>query len=212
VCYCLEWSDQNFRKAKDQPTRRHWTFPGDAENWAYTKYFELTLILMVQCNYKHKMKRKKLICLINIIKVCYFSTDWPTDWLTDWLIDYLTPCNRDLSEKLTVSQLEEKYNLNIGNKSFERVEYFRCLGATLTNQNSIHEEIKSRSKSRNACYHSLQNPLSSSFISTNINVKIYRTFILPLFLYGCKAWSLTLREEHRLRVFENYGAEDDISA
>ena len=93
--------------------------------------------------------------------------------------------------------------MKIGNKSFERVEQFRCLGATLRNQNSIREEIKSRSKSGNACYHSLQNPLSSSFRSTNINIKIYRTLILPVVLYGCKAWSLTLREEHRLRVFEN---------
>jgi len=83
------------------------------------------------------------------------------------------------------------------------VEQFRCLGVTLTNQNSIHEEIKSRSKSGNGCYHSLQNPLSSSFLSTNINIKIFRTLILPVVLYGCKVSSLTLREEHRLRVFEN---------
>ena len=104
VSYCLEWSDQNFRKSKDQPTRGQWTFPGDGENWAYTKYFELTLILIGQYNYKHKIKRKKLICSINIVKVCYFSTDW----LADWLVGYLTPCNRDLPEKLKVSELEEK--------------------------------------------------------------------------------------------------------
>jgi len=83
------------------------------------------------------------------------------------------------------------------------VEQFRYLGATLTNQNSIHEEIKNRSKSGNACYHSLQNTLSSSFLSTNINTKIYRSLILPLVLYGLQAWSLTLREEHRLRLFDN---------
>jgi hypothetical protein len=93
--------------------------------------------------------------------------------------------------------------MKIGNKSFERVEHFRCLGATLRSQNSIYEEIKSRSKSGNACCHSLQNPFSSSFLSTNINIKINRIFILPVVLYGCKAWSLTLREEHRLRVIEN---------
>jgi hypothetical protein len=76
------------------------------------------------------------------------------------------------------------------------------LGTTLTNQNSIYEEIKTRLKSGNACYHSVQNLLSSSLLSKNVKIKIYRT-ILPVVLYGCESWSLTLREECRLRVFEN---------
>jgi hypothetical protein len=42
-----------------------------------------------------------------------------------------------------------------------------------------------------------------SLLSTNINTKIYRTIILPVVLYGCETWSLTLQDEHRLRVFEN---------
>ena len=54
-----------------------------------------------------------------------------------------------------------------------------------------------------ACYHSVQNLLSSRVLSKNLKIKIYRTIILPVVLYGCEAWSLTLREEHRLRVFEN---------
>ena len=53
------------------------------------------------------------------------------------------------------------------------------------------------------CYHSVQNLLSSSFISKNLKIKIYRTVLLPVVLYGSETWSLTLREEHRLRVFEN---------
>jgi hypothetical protein len=57
----------------------------------------------------------------------------------------------------------------------------------------IQEEIKRRLNSGNACYHSVQNLLSS---------RIYKTIILPVVLYGCETWSLTLREEHRLRVFE----------
>jgi hypothetical protein len=50
---------------------------------------------------------------------------------------------------------------------------------------------------------SVQNLLSSRLLSKNLKIKIYRTIILPLVLYGCETWSLTLREEHRLRVFEN---------
>ena len=63
------------------------------------------------------------------------------------------------------------------------------------------EEIKSRLKSGNACYHSVQNVLCSGLISKNI--KIRRTVILPVVLCGCETWSLVLREERRLRVFEN---------
>jgi hypothetical protein len=45
--------------------------------------------------------------------------------------------------------------------------------------------------------------LSSRLLSRNVKVKIHKTIILPVVLYGCETWSLTLREEHKLRVFEN---------
>jgi hypothetical protein len=67
----------------------------------------------------------------------------------------------------------------------------------------MHEEIKSRLNLGNACYHSVQRLLSSNLLSRNVTVKIYKTIILPFVLYGCDTWSLTLREEHRLRVFES---------
>ena len=77
------------------------------------------------------------------------------------------------------------------------------LGTTLTNQNSIQEEIKSRLQSGNACYHSMRNLLSSSLLSKHLKIKIYRTIILPFVLHECETWSPTLREERRLRMFEN---------
>jgi len=93
--------------------------------------------------------------------------------------------------------------VRIDNSTFDRVEGFKYLGTTLTNKNSIAEEIKSRLRSGNACSHSVQNLLSSRLLSKNLKIKIYRLIILPVVLYGCEAWSLTLREERKLRVFEN---------
>jgi hypothetical protein len=83
------------------------------------------------------------------------------------------------------------------------VSQFKYLGRTVTNQNLIQEEIKRRFNSGNACYHSVQNLLSFRLLSKNVKVRIYKTIILPVVLYGCETWSLTVREEHKLRVFEN---------
>jgi hypothetical protein len=91
----------------------------------------------------------------------------------------------------------------MGNSCFERVEDFQYLGTALTNENSIQEEIKSRLKPGNACYHSVQKLLSSSLLSKNIKIQIYRTIIFLVVLNGCETWSLTPREERRMRVSEN---------
>ena len=96
--------------------------------------------------------------------------------------------------------MKDIISVRIDNGTFERVEEFKYLG---TIQNSIREEIKCRLRSGNACYHSVQNLLSSRLLSRKLKIKLYRTIILPVVLYGCKSWSLTLREERKLRVFEN---------
>jgi hypothetical protein len=106
-------------------------------------------------------------------------------------------------------KIGQKHSIKIANRSFEDVAKFRHLGTTLTDQNYMHEEIKSRLNSGNACYHSVQSLLSSRLLSRNLKAKIYKTIILPVVLNGCETWSLTLREEHRLRAFEN-GAEENI--
>ena len=94
------------------------------------------------------------------------------------------------------------HSIKTDNSSFERVEQFECLKTTLMNQNSIHEEFKSKFKKGNACSNSVQNRLSSSLLTKNIKIKIYRITILPVVLYECETWSLPLREERMLREFE----------
>ena len=77
----------------------------------------------------------------------------------------------------------QSYNMTIDNSSFEKVEEFKYFGTTLTYQNSIQEEIKSRLKSGNACYHSVQNRLSSGLLSKSIKIKIWKNIILPVFVF-----------------------------
>jgi hypothetical protein len=64
------------------------------------------------------------------------------------------------------------HSIKTGNTSFERVEEFKYFGSNLSNQNSIQEEIKSRLKSENVCFHSVQNILSSSLLSKNLTINI----------------------------------------
>ena len=109
----------------------------------------------------------------------------------------------------------QNQNIVFGNLSFENVEKFRYLGVTVKNTNDIREEIKRRINMGNACYYSLEKILSSRLLSKKLKVKTYKTIILPAVLYACETWSFTLREKHRLRVFENkvlrkiFGAKKD---
>jgi hypothetical protein len=100
-------------------------------------------------------------------------------------------------------KIEQKHSIKTANRSFEDVAKFKYLGTILTDQNCMHEEINSRLNSGNACYHSVQSLLCSCLLSKNLKVEIHKAVILSVVLYGRGTWSLTLREEQRLRVFEN---------
>jgi hypothetical protein len=78
----------------------------------------------------------------------------------------------------------QNQNISVANESFENVAKFKYLGIALTNQNDIHDEVKSRLNLGYACYYSVQNILSSHLISKNLKIKIYKTVILPVVLYG----------------------------
>jgi len=75
------------------------------------------------------------------------------------------------------------HSVRVDNSTFDRVEEFKYLGTTLTNQNSIVEEIKNRLKSGNACYHLVQNLLSSRLLSKNLKIKIYRSNFACCFVW-----------------------------
>ena len=63
--------------------------------------------------------------------------------------------------------------------------------------------MENKLKSGNACCYSVQSLMYSGLLSRNLKIKMYRTIILLVVLYGCDTWSLTLREERRVRVFDN---------
>jgi hypothetical protein len=82
--------------------------------------------------------------------------------------------NTEKTKYMLVSRCQkagQRQSIKIGNRPFESVTKFKYLGTTLTDQNCIHEEIKSRLNSGNACYHSVQSLLSSRLLSRNVKYK-----------------------------------------
>ena len=105
-------------------------------------------------------------------------------------------------------------HITIGSNLCEKVKTYNYLGSLLTNKNSIHEEIKCRLKTGNSCHYLVQTVSSSWLLSKNLKIKIYKTIILPVVLYGLWNMKYKIREE-LLRVLETriirwiFGAKRD---
>jgi hypothetical protein len=124
-----------------------------------------------------------------------------TETLVDASKEFGLEVNVEKSKNMLMSRDQnagQNRDIKIGNRSFENVSQLRYLAMTVTNQNLIQEEITRRMNSGNACYHSVQNVLSSCLLSKNMKVRIYKIVILLMVLCGCETW--TDREEHKLRV------------
>jgi len=126
---------------------------------------------------------------VNILGGCAHTIKKNTEALVVASKETGLEVNADRTKYMVMSRDQnagQNQNINIDNSSFERVEEFKYLGSTLTNQNSIQEEIKIRLKSGNDYHNSLQNLLFSISVYKNIKIKIYRNRILPVFCMGMK--------------------------
>jgi hypothetical protein len=90
----------------------------------------------------------------------------------------------------------QTHDIKIANRSFENVAQFRYLETTVMQQILIQEETKRRSNSNNACYHSVLNLLFTRPLLKNKKIRIYKSIILAVVLYGCETLFLTLKEEY----------------
>jgi hypothetical protein len=123
-----------------------------------------------------------------------------TNKTTETLSDASKEVGLEANTERTKHMLLSHHDIKVANRSFENVVQFKYLEIIVTNNIFIRQEVKSRLNSSNACYISVQNLPSSFLLST---IRIYNTIILPMALYGCETWSLTLREKHRWWMFEN---------
>jgi hypothetical protein len=120
-----------------------------------------------------------------------------TKSLIDASMEVCLEVNTDKTKYILQSRHQnagKTHDISIANRYFENVAQFKHLGTTITNQNLIQDEIK-RVNSGNACCGSVQKLLSSHLLSKNIKIRIYRTIMLPVVLYGCETWCLAMREK-----------------
>ncbi|XP_061715485.1 uncharacterized protein LOC133523771 [Cydia pomonella] len=96
----------------------------------------------------------------------------------------------------------KREGLHVGGTIYKGVAKFRYLGCTVTDTNTREEEIDIRVQNALRCSAALHKVLVSKLLSKNIKIRIYKTVIRPILMYGCETWTLTLKEENKLLVTE----------
>ena len=129
--------------------------------------------------------------------------------------------NTEKTEYMVVQRKVPLNNQNSGleveGHTFKRIQQFKYLGAMLTQQNEINNEVKARIQAGNRCYFGLTKLLRSRTLSTNLKIQIYRTLIKPVVTYGSETWTLRKTDENSLTVFERkvlrkiYGPCKDVN-
>ncbi|CAG9134902.1 unnamed protein product [Plutella xylostella] len=114
--------------------------------------------------------------------------------------------NRGKSEYLHMKRYKDKsvrrQDLHVGDVTYKGVSRFKYLGCTVTDTNTRDEEIDTRIQSFLRCSAALHKVLTSRLLSRNTKLRIYKTVIRPILMYGCEAWTLTQKEESKLLVAE----------
>jgi hypothetical protein len=137
----------------------------------------------------HMQPDKSFLCPANIFSIFLSFQITIAEYLVIYFKEVGLEVNPEKTKYMLVSRCQkpgQRQSIKIANRPFDDMAKFKYLGTTLTDQNSIHEEIKSRLNSGNACYHLVQSLLSSRLLSRNVKVKIHKTIILPVVLYRCQ--------------------------
>ena len=112
--------------------------------------------------------------------------------------------NEDKTKFMEVSNSTVNYSapLRINGHSFEKVKEFKYLGTIINDKNILRAEIGNRIKMANKCFFGLKRQLRSNLINRKTKLKLYKTLILPVLLYGSETWTLNQDIQRPLETFE----------
>jgi hypothetical protein len=147
---------------------------------------------------------------VNVLEDNVSTIKKNTETVIDASKEIVLEVNTEKTKYMVLSRQQnagQNHDIKIANRSFENMAQLKYFRTTVINQNLIRKKLRG-----NPCYHLVQKLLSSHLLSKNVKIRIYKTIILPVVVYGCETWSLTLREEHRLRMFENRGKGPDAQS
>jgi hypothetical protein len=126
---------------------------------------------------------------VNLLADKIDNTKENTETLIDASKEFAPEVNAEKIKYMLLSgsrNAGQNHDIKISNRFFENVQQFKYFGTTVTNQNLIQKGIKEEMNSGNACYHSVQDLLCSRLLSKGVNIRMNKTIILSVVLYGCE--------------------------